>query len=202
MDNFNIKVREIEFKYDAQNVSLTKFDKFAASLDKNFRIEVGSWDIYFAPLKDMGLPFEFIRLRMGTKPQLTIKVKTNDKNNNDRIEVDMNLNPADTQEDIVENGAAFCEQFGFKENFRIFKYCSIYVYEKTDIVYYIVYDEEMKERGRFIEVEARKDVSFASPEEANEAVKALEQKLSIFGITPQHRNRLSQWERWKRPVTP
>lgn len=200
MEDFNIKVREIEYKYDADkaNVKLSQFDKFAMALNPQDRIEVGSWDIYFAPTKDMGLPFEFMRLRLGSRPQLTIKVKTNANNNNDRIEVDLPIDPTTPQDEIVEIGKAFCGQFGFVENFRIMKYCSIYYYEKTDMVYYIVYDEEMKEKGRFMEVEARKDVKFTGAEEAHEQVKALEAKLSVFGITPQNRTKLSQWERWKR----
>lgn len=201
MENFNIKVREIEFKYDADKagVKLTQFEKWAEEVEPNFqRIEVGSWDIYYAPTKDMGLPFEFMRLRMGSKPQLTIKVKTTTTNNNDRIEVDLPIDPGTSQEEIEEIVNEYCAQFNFKENFRIFKWCSIYVYEKTDTVYYIVYDEEMKEKGRFMEVEARKDVKFSSAEEANEAVKSLEAKLSTFGITPQNRTKLSQWERWRK----
>lgn len=204
MENFNIKVREIEFKYDADKagVKLTKFDQFAKTLNPQFRVEVGSWDIYFSPTKDMGLPFEFMRLRMGSKPQLTIKVKTSATNNNDRIEVDLPIDNTTPQEEIEEIGAAFCAQFGFVENFRIFKYCSIYFYEKTDFVYYIVYNEEMKETGRFIEVEARKDVKFDTVEEATEAVKKLEAELSVFGITPQNRTKLSQWERGRKTLTP
>lgn len=204
MENFNIKVREIEFKYDADKagVKLSQFDKFAQAMNPESRVEVGSWDIYYSPTKDMGLPFEFMRLRLGTRPQLTIKIKTNVNNNNDRIEVDLPIDPTTPQDEIVEIGNEFCAQFGFKENFRIMKYCSIYYFEKTDMVYYIVYNEEMKEMGRFIEVEARKDVKFENQDQAVEVVKALESTLSVFGITPQNRNKLSQWERWRKTLTP
>jgi hypothetical protein len=84
------------------------------------------------------------------------------------------------------------------ENFRIFKYCSIFFYEKIDTVYYVTYNEEMKETGRFLEIERRKDVPCESEAEAWELVKGFEQKFAIFGITPQHRMKKSQWERNRR----
>ena len=201
MEQFNIKATELEFKYDVDSdnlkVSLLKFDEFARGLNPEKYVEVASWDSYYSGT-DIKLPFEFMRFRQGAKPELTIKRKLDENNNNNRIEIDLPLSENASKDDLKELVELWCQQFGFSENFRLFKYCSIYFYEKVDLVYYIAYNEEMKETGRFIEVEARKDAQFNSPEEAWELVKNLEQKLSIFGITPQHRTRLSQWERNKR----
>ncbi len=83
---------------------------------------------------------------------------------------------------------------GFEENFKLYKVCFIYFYEKVDIVYYISYNEDMDEVGRYIEVEARKDVDFDTPEEAWDEVKKFEQNLIALGITPQNRMKKSQWE--------
>lgn len=201
MSKFNIKTQELEFKHDASEIKLTKFNEFAKSLNHEKYLEVASWDIYYAPIKESDLDFEFMRLRLGGKPELTIKKKTDPNNNNSRIEIDVPLDPKATAAELEEVASAFCDQFGFVENFRLFKYCSIFFYEKTDLVYYISYNKEMKELGRFVEVEARKDVPQDSEEEAWRLVKELEAKLSIFGITPQTRTKKSQWERNKKSPT-
>lgn len=200
-DEFNIKIHELEFKYDGSETSLTDFNKFAESMKPTDYIEVCSWDIYYAPpvgSEKTTLPFEFMRLRMGIKPELTIKKKTEDKNNNSRIEIDVPLDPKASQKDIEEVVRVFCKQFGFVENFRVFKYCSIYFYEKFDIVYYIAYNQNLQEQARFIEIEAMKSYPFASPEEALDCIKDIEQKMSVVGLSPQKRMRRSMWERFKK----
>lgn len=195
MDDFDITTNELEFKYDGSAIKLTDFDKWATEQGPQFRVEVSSWDVYYSPTKETPLAFEFMRLRLGSKPELTIKVKRDEKNNNNRIEIDLPLDKEKPQEYLEHVARKFCDQFGFVENFRIFKYCSIYFYDKTDLVYYISYDKDMKENGRFIEVEARKDVKFSSETEALAEVENLEKKLAVFGITPKNRMKLSQWER-------
>lgn len=196
---FNIKDKELELKYSADGVNMDKFDEFSRSMNPERTLEIASWDVYFAsPTDSSKLPFEFMRLRLGKRPELTIKIKTDEKNNNNRIEVDVPLDPNISQEELVETVKMFTRQFGFVENFRIFKYCKIYFYEKIDTVYYVVYNEAMKEKGRFIEIEARKDVKFDSSDEAWNLIKDYEQRLSQFGITPQSRMRRSQWELWKK----
>ena len=188
---FLIKKHELELKYDASNVKLSKFNEFARSLNPVKEIEVYSWDSYYANPAKNDLNFEFLRYRQGPTPELTIKEKTDDKNNNQRIEIDLPLDPNRCSEEDV---AMFCERFNFKLNCKIFKWCSIFFYEKTDMVFYIVYDEEMKEKGRYVEIERRKDVPCNSAEEALAEVKELEKKLEVLGISPQMRMKKSQWE--------
>lgn len=194
MSNFDIETREIEFKFSQEYVKLSKFIEFQAQLNPEKKVEVQSWDVYFSPKKTSVLPFEFMRLRLGEKPELTIKVQTTSTNNNNRIEIDLPLSESKSEDELLKIVASYCEQFGFYENFRIFKHCFIFFYKQVDIVYYISYNEDMKEIGRYIEVEQRKDAQFTSEEEAVSVVKELEQKLSVFGITPQNRIKRSQWQ--------
>lgn len=195
---FNIKIQELEFKYKADGIMLAKFQLFAEELEPKKILNVGSYDTYYsgpAFLKEKGL--EFLRFRQGASPELTFKIKTNENNNNSRIEVDLPLSRKVTKF-IVDK---FLSWLDFKENFEIYKECYIYFYEKLDIVYYIVRDkEEGKVLGRFIEIEARKDAKFNSEDEAWQLVKEMEQKMSIFGITPANRMKRSMWEIFRKEV--
>lgn len=192
MEQFDIKIQELEFKYKADAVMLGKFQAFADEETPKKFVFVGSFDTYYSGpdfFKEKGL--EFVRFRQGTSPELTIKIKMNETNNNSRIEIDLPLSRKVTKF-IVEKWLSW---FGFKENFEIYKECYIYFYEKIDIVYYIVRDkEEGKILGKFIEIEARKDAKFESEEEAWNLVKEMEQKMSIFGISAANRMKRSMWE--------
>ena|ERR1700677_3038384 len=199
MEDFDIKVRELELKYSKDDVKLTEFNKFAWDLIPVKYLEVSSWDHYYGYLgKDKDNQVEFIRYRDGVKPELTIKMKTDEKNNNDRVEVDVPLEPNMNHEDRKHFVEEFCKSLNFELNFSRYKYCSIFFYEKVDIVYYITFDPEMKEKGRFLEIEARKDYPFASKEDAWKEVEEMEKKFSVFGITPQHRMKKSQWQLGKK----
>lgn len=192
MENFDPEIAELEFKYSAEDISLNDFISFAEKLNPIKEAEISSWDYYYS--HNSGLPFEFIRYRDGDPPELTLKIKTNEKNNTHRIEIDLPLAKTVSLK-LVEK---FVNFLGFKENFRIYKFCKIYWFEKVDIVYYIVYDKEMKEIGRRVEIEARKDYSFKSTEEALLEIKAMEQKMVFIGITPQKRMKKSNWEQFKK----
>ena len=198
-EDFDIRVRELELKYEKDDVKLTAFDKFAWDRHPERYLEVGSWDYYYGYIGDeKDNPVEFIRYRGGIKPELTIKMKTTDKNNNDRDEIDVPLDPKMNPEQRRYFVEEFCRKLRYELNFKLWKYCSIFYYEKIDIVYYITFNEDMKEKGRFIEIEARKDYKFASKEEAWQTVTDMEKEMSVFGITPQNRMRRSQWELNKR----
>ena len=189
-EDFNIELNEIEFKYDAENIKLSDFLQFAESLTPKEKVQIGSWDFYYS---GKGMLFEFIRFRNGSEPELTIKIKNDEKNNQNRFEIDLPLSKK-VSEFLVRK---FVELLGFKENFRIFKYCEIFWYEKVDLVYYTIYNKDMKEVGRRIEIEALKNYPFKSPEEAFQEIKTMEQKLSEIGITPQMRLKKSMWETFK-----
>ena len=191
-ENFNIELTELEFKYDGSEVKLSKFVEFAQANSPVKRVEVSGWDYYYS---GTGLPFEFIRFRHGGVAELTIKIKSEEKNNNNRFELDLPLSSKKIALWMVEK---FVSLLGFKENFRVFKYCDIYWYEKVDIVFYIIYNKDMNEVGRRVEIEARKDYPFKTAEEALAEIKAMEQKMAEIGITPQMRMRRSMWEMFKK----
>ncbi len=195
---FDIKIFELELKYSADGISLAKFQTLAEEMNYKKLLVVSGNDTYYtAPsaLKDTGI--EFLRYRHGSTPELTFKIKTNQNNNNSRIEVDLPLSKKVTKFIINK----FVEMLGFKENFQIYKECYIYYYDKIDIVYYTVRDkEEGKILTKFIEIEARKDAKFSSQEEAWKLVKEMEQNMAVLGISPQNRLKRSMWEIFRKDV--
>ncbi len=192
-EEFNIEVTELEFKYDASDIKMSKFVEFAQSLKPTRRVEGAGWDTYYSGDTQN---FEFIRFRQSPDfAELTIKIKSTEKNNNNRFELDLPLLPSRTSNWLVEK---FVSLFGFKENFRVWKYFDIYWTEKVDIVYYTIYNKDMTEIGRRIEIEARKDYKFTSAEEALAEVKAMEQLMAEIGITPQKRMKKSMWEQFRK----
>ena len=190
---FNIETTELEFKYDGADIKLSKFIEFAQSKSPVKRVEGSGWDHYYS---GEGQNFEFIRFRQGGLSELTIKIKSVEKNNNNRFELDLPLS-MDIPRWLVEK---FVGLFGFKENFRIYKYFDIYWFPKVDIVYYTIYNKDMLEIGRRVEIEARKDYPFVSAEEALAEVKQMEQMMAEIGITPQKRMKKSMWEQFKKDV--
>jgi hypothetical protein len=189
--DFNIETTELEFKYDASDIKLSKFVELAQSLKPTKRVEGTGWDYYYS---GDGQNFEFIRHRQGGLNELTIKIKNDEKNNNNRFELDLPL-AIDAPQWLISK---FVSLFGFKENFRVFKYFDIYWFPKVDIVYYTIYNKEMIEVGRRVEIEARKDYKFSSAEEALAEVKAMEQMMAEIGITPQKRMKKSMWEQFRK----
>lgn len=187
---FEISTTELEFKYAIDDLKLSEFVKFAESMNPKKELEVASWDFYYS---GPNLPFEFMRFRNGPSPEITIKIKNNEKNNNSRVEVDLPLNIS-VKEWLVSK---FVGLFGFKENFRIYKHCQIYWYEKLDIVYYTMFDKNMVEIGRRVEIEARKDYPFPNQTDAIEEIKSMEKKMSAIGISPQKRMKKSNWEQFR-----
>jgi len=178
MENFF----ECEYKYRSDDVSLEDFRALMKELPIVKNMDVSSWDLYYTKDDD-----KFQRFRNGTTPELTKKVKIKQSNNWERIEVDLPLDPARISEEIVR---AYVEIDGYKENFKLYKTCSIYWLDNVNFVYYIVYDKNMKEQGRFIEVEVNKD----KVTELGDGVMALlndyEKLLSKLNIT--HKNRLKK----------
>lgn len=140
---------ELEYKYKADDVPLKDFIKLMSELKTVKRLDVSSWDSYYTKGED-----EFVRHRQSQqKPELTIKRKTKDTNNWQRVEVDIALDPSVSEDNVSK----FLSLLDYKFNFKIYKSCFIFWLDNVNYVYYIVYDEDMKERGRFIEVEVNKD---------------------------------------------
>ena len=88
---------------------------------------------------------------------------------------------------------------GYKHNFSIFKTCKIFWVDKVVLVYYVVFDKELNELRRFIEIEADEDLQWASEDDAYEALAKYEKLLEPLGITPKNRMRKSLFELFKQP---
>lgn len=184
---------ELEYKYRADGVKLTDFKALIESRPVKDHVIAASWDIYYS---ETGVEDSFQRYRMDKeRPELTKKVKTQDGNNWVRIESDLPLDPRR----VTEKQVAFHVGLdGYKENFRIFKYCDIYFEENLNYVYYTVYDENMKEIGRFIEVEVNKNKVQEFADRGLAELKKGEERLVELGITPQHRLKKSLFEIYRK----
>ena len=144
--------KEIEYKYSAQDIHIETFDESMSLLNNNVPgILVSSHDDFFIQENSITIGnVDFIRYRYNDYVQeLTLKKKTCSENNTNRVEINLNLN--ETDRDKV---ASFLKTIGFNFSFRIYKTSKIYHIDNVVIAYYIVYNDNFKEIGRFIEIEA------------------------------------------------
>lgn len=173
--------KEIEFKFDATDITLVDFINTVEQLNPEKNIIVSSYDDYFTNEDD-----NFIRYRHNeSSHELTIKRKTNNYNNNERVEINLDIIPQ-----AFGNIEGFVSLLGYKHNFRIYKICHIFWIKKAIICYYIVYDENMTELNRFIEIEANEKLNFVSENEAFSEIRYYEDKLKDLGIY--HKKRLKR----------
>jgi len=191
---------ELEYKYNADGVNLVDFQVLVDELKPSKKIDVSSWDLYYTRPPAYKVLFEgkeddiayFIRFRMSPlTPELTKKRKIKESNNWERIEIDLPLDPNRVSERLV---TAFVGLDGYEENFKIYKSCFIYWFEEVNMVWYSVYDQNMKEKGRFIEIEINKDKVDELGDRAIEVLKEFEEKLEKLGITHKHRLKRSLFE--------
>jgi adenylate cyclase class IV len=178
--------KEIEYKYDSENISMKAFEDL---VEQNFTIKkkmlVSSYDDYFVDNLN-----NFIRYRYTDgRGELTIKRKLSEHNNNERIEVNV-----PTAGDNLKTITAFVDLLGYKHNFGIYKTCKIYWVDKIVLVYYVVYDKEMKEVRRFIEIEADEDLQWDTEQEAWDEIAKYEKLLEPLGITNRNRLKKSLYE--------
>lgn len=188
-----MKFKEIETKYYADDIGLDKFEKHVATLPAyRKKMMVSSYDDYFVNKKG-----EFIRYRFtDNRGELTIKRKTTDTNNNERVEVNLS-----TSGDNLSAVEAFCNLLGYSYNFGIYKTCRIFWIENVVVVWYVVYDKQMKELKRFIEIEADEDLDWDSEEQAWDEVTKYEKLFEPLGITPRNRVRKSLFELFVKETT-
>jgi len=180
--------KELELKYYANSIAMDAFDKLVEPLSPEW-VMVSSYDDYFVNESD-----EFIRYRYhDNMGELTIKRKTTDSNNNNRIEVNIK-----TDSKGSKSVAAFAELLGYKLNFSIFKTCKIAFLEKVVLVYYVVYDKNLNELERFIEIEANEHYKWTSETEAWDEVLKYEKMFEPLGITPKNRLKRSLFELFKK----
>jgi len=183
--------RELEYKYKADAINLSDFKNLMSSLTVEQTLEISSPDVYF---KSLTSEDKFLRYRISSDPELTIKIKHKASNNWDRIEVDLPLDVFRITEQIIND---FATLIGFERNFQIFKVCFIYKLEQVNYVFYLVFDENMELLGKFIEVEVNKEtiIDIDSAEATlNEAAAILEP----LGLKPQNRLKKSLFEMFRK----
>jgi adenylate cyclase class IV len=184
--------KEIETKYEVPNLKLTEFNALCQSLTPVKYIEAAGYDYYFTSPSD---PSDFMRYRAGDRQELTRKRKTKLANNYVRDEWNLLLAHGQPLSKI----AGFCSSLGFpKLNFCIFKACFIYYFEKFDLVYYVVYDEDMKEVNRFLEIEMLEDYPWQSEEQAWQELENVETSLTSLGINSKNRVSESLFEMFRK----
>lgn len=187
-----VDVTELEFKFSAEDIKLSDFDKLMRTLPYIEKKLISSFDYYF--VKE-GSPDEFQRYRESERPELTKKIKTSTNNNYNRVESDLFLDPSRITLEQVEFHVGLD---GYKFNFKIFKACSLYVFENTNAVYYVCFDEEMNRLGSYIEIELNKDKVCALGNYALEVLNNLEKELEPLGISYKNRMKRSLFEIYRR----
>lgn len=185
--------KEIELKYRADNVLLSDFQAYCESSKKPYSfLHASGYDYFY---DDAVEPGEFCRHRVGADMnQLTFKRKTTNKNNYIRTEHNINL----AKDTTVDQVSALCSEFGFSFNTSIFKTCFVYKFQSHTAVYYVCYDIEMKELGRFIEIELDENRNWGDEENAMKALQVLEQDMSRLGLKPQSRVKKSLFELFRK----
>lgn len=189
--------KELEFKYKADEVSLSEFVKVIEELKPSKRLDISSWDTYFVKQTPTEQEVDyFVRFRESDTPELTKKRKVKKENNWERLEIDLPLNKS-ANEKIVSD---FVSLDGYEKNFKIYKTCFIFWFDLFNVVYYLVYDENMKEQGKFIEIEINKSkVEQIGLEEAKELLANMEKEtLSKLNINHKNRMRNSLFELFRR----
>ena len=190
---YYIEDKELEYKYKADNIKLTDFSKLLKSFKVKKEITVSSYDTYYT--HDQKNDW-FIRFRdSDEKPELTKKRKIKDSDNWERVEVDVPLS-AEAKEDVITK---FVNLDGYSKNFKIYKTCAIYWLEDVNFVYYVVYDEDLREKNRFIEIEINKDKANELGNKAFAVLKKYENLLEPLGITHVNRLKKSLFEMYRRP---
>lgn len=187
-----MKFKEIEFKYKAENISLSQFSEFCKKRVPVKTLIASGYDHFYERADESG---SFCRLRVGPDSnQLTFKRKTVDGNNFVRTEHNIDLAAATSQEQID----ALLAEFGYNYNTSLFKNCFVYQYDWYTFVFYVVYDTDMKELGRFVEIEMSEDYAWASEEEAYSQLLVLEKLCKPIGVLPQSRIKRSLFELYKK----
>lgn len=186
-----MKYREIEFKYRVDTLSIASFNAFCQDRKPEKFIEASGFDHFYDKAKE---PDAFCRHRIGPDyNQLTFKRKTENKNNYIRVEHNINLEREISKKQI----SAFLKEFGYSYNTSVFKTCFVYFFEWYILSYYVCYNTEMKEIGRFMEIEADENYNWATEQDAWNAVQAMEKICKPLGLTSQMRIKRSLFELYK-----
>ena len=186
--------KEVEFKYFAKDIPLTAFVNFCSAFKGNppKYLEASGYDYFFDKADDQD---GFYRIRIGHDlRQLTYKHKTKETNNYVRDEHNLNF-AADMTKEYIEG---YVKSLGYEYNTKLFKNCFIYLYDTFTLVYYICYDEDMHELGRFVEIEMKEEHEWGTEQAAWGELVVLEKLCRPLGISPQARVKRSLFEMFKK----
>lgn len=186
------KALEVEFKYNASEINLNSFKEFCMKREPDSYIMAAGHDHFYFKDQD---PHGFYRYRVGAGiNQLTYKKKTVTENNYIRIEHNIDLAEHVDRDQI----SSMCSDLGYKYNTTIFKNSFIYVYEYYVMAYYIVYDSDMKEIDRFLEIEMNEDFPWEDEKQAWGELVILERIHKSLGISASKRIKESLFELYKK----
>ncbi len=187
--------QELEYKYSAVDISLESFLQWATKLGPSKSLYVCGYDHFFSSSKD---PNTFMRHRVGADfNQLTVKRKLTENNNFLRDEINITLGKDVT----TDTAAAMAKAMGFEFNTTIFK--TVFVYDYTDFTlsYYTVMDSNLKEKGRFFEIEMSETHHWDCDEDAWKRLQELEtQAKAALGVSAQARIKKSLYEQFRKEV--
>lgn len=182
---------EVEFKYKAEDISLSAFKEFCLARSPLKAVEASGFDHFYA--SNAG-DSSFCRHRVGADTnQLTFKRKTVETNCFIRTEHNIDLAPPVSLPQV----AALCEEFGYSYNTSIFKNCFVYKYDWHMIAYYICYDVDMRELGRFVEIEMSEEYDWKNEKEAYSQLIILEKTCKSLGLGPQSRVKQSLFDMYR-----
>ncbi len=183
---------EIETKYNANDISLLDFKAFCEGRSPVKVVMASGFDYFYSK---EGEESSFCRHRVGPdRNEFTFKRKTSEVNNTIRREVNVNM----AQGETIETAAALAASFGYQYNTSIFKTCFVYIYDWYSLVYYICYSPDMKEVGRFFEIEMKEDHPWASEADAWNQLLIMEKLCKPLGVTPQARIKRSLFELYRK----
>jgi adenylate cyclase class IV len=188
-----MKFREVEAKYSAENITLTAFQAFCNGREPKVIkvVEAAGFDYFYSHPDN---PDAFYRHRVGPDlNQLTFKRKTTQGNSNIRIERNTNLALSTSKEEVV----ALVGEHGYTFNTAIFKTCFVYFFDWYVLSYYVCYDKDLKELGRYMEIEANEEHDWATEQDAWNAVVVMEKLCKPLGLTPQMRIKRSLFELYR-----
>lgn len=181
--------KEIEFKYSAAKVQIEDFNSFCKSIQghESYRLNHGI-DTFFTDPNRQG---SFFRLREDTGTYcLTYKRKIQ-ADNTVRVEYNLDLMNG-------KNAAyALVEELGYKYDAAINKVNYVHLFPWYVLSYYICYDANMQELGRFIEIEMREDYNWTSEQQMLTELKVIEKVFKPLGISAEGRIKESLYEMYR-----
>ncbi len=171
---------EIEQKYNARSIPLDSFKDFCIKKGPNRVIVASGYDTFYSNTKDEASFFRY-RERDG-EWELTFKRELYKDDSVVRAEHNMPL-----KFPTSDSCQQFCKEMGYEYNTCIFKSVFVYVYDVHIICYYVVYDTNLVELGRFIEIELMENVDWKSEEYARASLESIEKGCKELGINQLNR---------------